>query len=98
MANKRTRNTADHLTMNTHRTWFTGLIVLLSLLASPLKAQNATKAGVFHVEHPTLLNLGFEWPIEGDDNRNATVSVQYRAAGESKWREALPLSRIGGER
>ena len=49
------------------------------------------------VEHPTLLNLGFEWAITGDANRNATVAVQFRAAGESAWRPALPLVRIGGE-
>src|SRR5215831_15049659 len=72
-------------------------IVALSLLSSPLQAQNATKAGHFHVEHPTLLNLGFEWAIEGDSNRNATVAVQFRPVGESAWREALPLVRIGGE-
>src|ERR1700687_80954 len=74
-----------------------GLIVSLSLLSSPLQAQDAVKAGRFHVEHPTLLNLGFEWSIEGDANRNAAVAVQFRPVGESKWREALPLVRIGGE-
>ena len=73
------------------------LIVALSLLSSPLQAQNAIKAGRFHVEHPTLLNLGFEWAIEGDANRNAAVAVQFRPVGESKWRDALPLVRIGGE-
>lgn len=73
------------------------LVVALSLLSSPLQAQNATEAGRFHVEHPTLLNLGFEWAIGGDANHNATVSVQFRPVGESKWREALPLVRIGGE-
>lgn len=72
---------------------------LLPLLALPflLSAQNSIKAGRFHVERPTLLNLGFEWAIGGDDNRNATVAVKYRATGESQWREALPLVRIGGE-
>ena|SRR2546425_599371 len=47
------------------------LIVALSLLASSLQAQNAVKASRFHVEHPTLFNLGFEWAIEGDANRYA---------------------------
>ena len=61
-------------------------------------AQNATVAGKFIVEHPTLLNLGFEWGIEGDANRNAEVAVQFRVVGESSWRPALPLVRIGGER
>src|SRR5437667_6583785 len=73
------------------------LIVALSVVSSCLQAQNATKAGRFHVEHPTLLNLGFEWAIEGDANRNAAVAVQFRPVGESKWHDALPLVRIGGE-
>ena len=71
----------------------------LGLLAfGSLQAQNAVTAGKFTVEHPTLLNLGFEWEISGDANRNATVSVQFRAVGEPAWRTALPLVRIGGER
>jgi len=70
---------------------------LLLLLAVTLQAQNSTTAGRFHVEHPTLLNLGFEWAISGDANRNATVEVQFRKTGENEWRQALPLVRIGGE-
>ncbi|MSU34299.1 MAG: hypothetical protein EXS36_04175 [Pedosphaera sp.] len=62
-----------------------------------LSAQDATVAGKFHVEPSTLLNLGFEWPIQGDANRNATVSVQFRAVGQPSWRKGLPLVRIGGE-
>ncbi len=73
--------------------------LLLSLVfAAAGLAQNPTTSGKFVVEHPTLLNLGFEWAIEGDANRNASVTVQYRATGESAWHEALPLMRIGGER
>ena len=73
------------------------LSFVLCLISSSLAAQNPTTAGRFHVEHPTLLNLGFEWAIEGDANRNATVAVEFRRVGETKWREALPLVRIGGE-
>ncbi|MFN7920605.1 MAG: hypothetical protein U0Q16_10945 [Bryobacteraceae bacterium] len=69
----------------------------LLLLTSALAAQNAVSPGRFHVEHPTLLNLGFEWLIEGDANRNATVEVRFRKSGTSAWRPALPLLRIGGE-
>src|SRR4029079_1619499 len=72
--------------------------LLLLLSAYALHAQNSTKPGRFHVEHPTLLNLGFEWLIEGDANRNATVEVRFRKAGTTAWRPALPLLRIGGER
>jgi hypothetical protein len=71
---------------------------LLLFAAWILQAQNATRPGRFHVEHPTLRNLGFEWAIEGDANRNAAVEVRFRKAGTTAWRPALPLLRIGGER
>jgi len=61
------------------------------------EVDNTTQAGRLFVEHPTLRNLGFEWAIRGDANRNATVSVRFRAVGESGGRQALPLVRIGGE-
>src|SRR5262245_60721953 len=73
-------------------------VALLLLAACILPGQNATRPGRFHVEHPTLLNLGFEWAIEGDANRNAAVEVRFRKAGTAAWRSALPLLRIGGER
>src|SRR5687768_4124092 len=73
------------------------LLASTLLLAAALQVQNATTPGRFHVEHPTLLNAGFEWTIAGDANRNARVSVEFRAVGETAWRTALPLARIGGE-
>ncbi len=75
---------------------FFPLVLLLG--ASSLAAQNAVRPGRFHVEHPTLLNLGFEWLIDGDANRNATVEVRFRESGATAWRPGLPLLRIGGER
>jgi hypothetical protein len=74
------------------------LVVSLVLAATSASAQNSTEAGKFVVEHPTLLNLGFEWSIRGDQNRNASVDVEFRAVGDTGWRKALPLVRIGGER
>ena len=59
--------------------------------------ENRVTAGEFLIDPPTLINLGFEWFIEGDDNRNAVVEVRYRKAGETAWKQALPLLRIGGE-
>jgi hypothetical protein len=61
-------------------------------------AANPTRPGEFVVDPPTLINLGFEWFIDGDDNRNATVAVSYRKAGDSQWLTALPLLRLQGER
>ena len=53
--------------------------------------------GELFVEHPTLNNLGFEWRIDGDVNRNASVDVSYRKTGETAWRKGLPLARIQNE-
>ena len=57
----------------------------------------ATQAGAFTVERPTLVSLGFEWRIQGDDNRNARVEVSFRRRGETVWRKGLPLLRLQGE-
>ncbi|MCZ2148521.1 MAG: hypothetical protein LC126_12175 [Bryobacterales bacterium] len=76
------------------------LLLLLSALAlhAPVfAAENRTTPGELVVDPPTLINLGFEWLIEGDDNRNAAVEVSYRKAGDSAWKQALPLLRLQGE-
>lgn len=81
--------------------WLVGGLALAFCLAlSDTRAQsnNAVTAGEFIVEPATLHNLGFEWKIGGDDNRNATVAVEYRKAGETTWRDAMPLLRIGDEK
>jgi hypothetical protein len=81
------------------------LALLLALAATTAAAQaperggrDAVSAGELIVEPPTLINLGFEWWIDGDDNRNAAVSVSFRERGQSEWRQALPLLRLQGER
>jgi hypothetical protein len=38
-------------------------------------AANSTRPGEFVVDPPTLINLGFGWFIDGDDNRIATAAV-----------------------
>lgn len=58
---------------------------------------NQSRAGRFIIEPPTLISLGFEWYIEGDENRNASVQVQYRRKGLETWLAALPLLRIQNE-
>jgi len=58
---------------------------------------NPVVAGEFLIDPPTLINLGFEWFIDGDANRNAIVEVSYRTVGESRWHDALPLLRLNGE-
>ena len=66
---------------------------MLLTVAMP-RSQNATTPGKFTVELPTLLSLGFEWEISGDDNRNAQVDVTYRKKGDQQWQKALPFVRM----
>ncbi len=70
------------------------LYISLVFATLPLAAQNATTPGEVSTPYPTITNLSVEWKIQGDDNLNSKVAVQFRRAGESEWREALPLRRI----
>jgi len=73
---------------------------LLTVMQNPdfNSIRNQTKTDDFIVEPTTLLCAGFEWKIAGDENRNASVKVNYRKKGNSSWNEALPLLRIGDEK
>jgi len=62
-----------------------------------VSGEDVTVSGEFIVESPTLVSLGFEWKISGDENRNARVDVSYRKTGESDWRDGLPLFRLQRE-
>jgi hypothetical protein len=77
------------------RIFLAALLLLICLsYSSRTTAQvnsNRVVAGEFVVDPPTLINLGFEWFIEGDDNRNAAVEVRFRKLGDAAWRPALPL-------
>jgi len=58
---------------------------------------DATTAGDLTVERPTLISLGLDWRITGDENRNAQVALAYRRKGETAWQKGLPLHRIHNE-
>ena len=73
------------------------LIIVICTSVNLLFAQDGAEPGAFIIEPPTLTNLGFEWYISGDDNRNAIVTAEYRPAGTNGWIEAMPLLRIGDE-
>ena len=83
---------------NTKICWTSCLAVLFLDTASSAANENKIKPGEFVIDHPTLINLGFEWLIQGDDNRNAQVEVSYRKQGEAQWKQGLPLLRLQGER
>ncbi len=85
--------------MNVRYLWVLGLLGLINgSFAGHSLAENAVTVGSFIIEPATLHCLGFEWNIQGDDNHNASVSVEYRKTGDLAWRKALPLLRIGEEK
>jgi hypothetical protein len=80
-----------------------GVVLLLTFVclgdsSSAATGEPRVKPGEFVVDHPTLINLGFEWVVQGDDNRNAHVDVSYRRQGDTSWKQGLPLLRLQGER
>jgi hypothetical protein len=76
------------------------VLTFLCLGDGPLAATTEirVKPGEFIIDHPTLINLGFEWLIDGDNNRNAEVQVSYRKAGDVQWKPAMAMLRLQGER
>jgi hypothetical protein len=75
---------------------FTGALLWVAF-SDTAWAGNQTTAGTLIVDPPTLMALGFAWNIEGDDNRNARVTVAWRKKGTEKWLPALDLMRIQNE-
>lgn len=49
------------------------------------------------LDRPTLLTLGVQLLISGDDNHNGSVSVRYRGVDAPSWNDALPLLRVRPE-
>jgi hypothetical protein len=82
--------------------WTTALIIVGACMSGAPgaagQAPTAVTSGELIVEPPTLINLGFEWLIDGDANRNARVDVSYRKAGDAAWTAGMPLLRLHGER
>jgi hypothetical protein len=81
------------------RIFMLALSIVAAFASSAVAAETDTTVtpGEFVIEHPTLNNLGFEWHIDGDANRNAAVAVSYRRQGETAWHPAMPLLRSHGE-
>ena len=77
------------------------LAILVPATRAPLEAQTITTGpGEFIVEPPTLMSLGFEWRISGDDNRNAqsTSPTGKRASGLAQRAFRSSVSSMSGER
>jgi hypothetical protein len=74
------------------RLWL--MMFLLYIQALMMQAQDQTVAGTVTTPYPTIVNLAVEWAIQGDDNQNGIVNVQYREKGQPSWKEGMPLFRV----
>ena len=70
------------------------LLLFLFLSTGKVDAQNASVPGEVVVPFPTLINLAVEWYIQGDNNMNGTVSIQFRERGSRDWKQGMPLRRV----
>ena len=61
---------------------------------SMIQAQDKTIPGTVSTPYPTITNLAVEWAIQGDDNQNGVVAVQFREKGQDGWRKGMPLFRV----
>jgi hypothetical protein len=73
------------------------IFLFLPFFTNALEAGDNTVSKEFITEPPTLISLGFEWQIDGDDNRNAEVAVSYREKRDKAWKQGLPLLRLQRE-
>ncbi len=70
------------------------LVGILTLMSAITMGAENIKTGDLVVDPPTLICASFQWFGEGDDNRNATVTVEYRKTGEQDWSESMDLYRL----
>ncbi len=57
-------------------------------------SQNSTVPGKVSTPWPTIHNLAVEWSIQGDDNLNGVVTVEFRKKESGEWKTGMPLRRV----
>jgi hypothetical protein len=76
----------------------TALAVLVALAAPTLlRADDVLHVGAVAVDRPTLVALGVQLMISGDDDHDAQVSVRYRPVGAPTWTTGMDLQRVRSE-
>ncbi len=67
---------------------------LAALLSLALWGDNLIHPTTPVLDRPTLITIGIQLPVTGDDNYNAAVSVRYRKTGDATWKQGQPLYRV----
>lgn len=69
-------------------------LAAIFLFSQEIFAQDKTIPGEVTTPYPTLINLAVEWIIQGEDNQNGIVNIQFREKGNKKWEQGMPLRRV----
>jgi len=72
-------------------------VAALATLATPARAGNALTVSDPTLDTPTVITLGVQMLISGDDNYNATVAVRYKKSSDTTFKTGLPLFRVHPE-
>src|SRR5262249_30843109 len=72
-------------------------LVLVAAAARGAAADDVLHPGAVNIDRPTVVTLGVQLLVTGDDNHNARVAVRYRPTGDPTWRDGLDLFRVHPE-
>jgi hypothetical protein len=71
-----------------------GVALMLTFEPTEAAVENASTPGEVTTPYPTIIHLAVEWKIQGDDNLNGMVTVQFRETARWEWHQGLPLRRV----
>jgi hypothetical protein len=66
-------------------------------LTSAVLAGNALVPSTVTVDESTFHAIGFRYIVDGDDNKDATLTVSWRRLGDVSWQQGPAGLRINGE-
>jgi MYXO-CTERM domain-containing protein len=69
----------------------------LTTIALPARAGNSLTVSDPTLDTPTIVTLGVQMLINGDDNYDATVTVRYKKSSDSTFETGMPLFRVHPE-
>jgi hypothetical protein len=72
-------------------------IVAMTAHVSRARADDVLHVGSASLDRPTVITLGVQLMVSGDDDHDARVSVRYRVHGSSAFRDGPPLFRVRPE-
>ena len=73
------------------------LAAAIALVAAHARADDVLHPGAVQLDRPTVVTLGVQLLITGDDDHDARVAVRYRALGDTVWRSGMDLVRVRPE-